>query len=268
MATDNPPINEDDDLFNFDEMNRGSSRAAVASTPLAAAPASSIGAAVAPVVVATAPQPNATSERVIATASAAPLPQPAPAIPSRAPPGQLPLVKPVVVKAAEPKVAASRPAPAKASVVRQRPAALTLALLAGALLVNVVLVCVVWRSMTGLDAALRQVGESVAHANDSTATNAAKQPSGWQDLEIKSPNSKEGEVTLAAAAEEVRRGEFERARARLYSLLSVIDRFDAAARPNLAARAQVLAADAYREQADALEHKSIASQAEPAEKHP
>ncbi|HTF87802.1 MAG TPA: hypothetical protein VK843_05290 [Planctomycetota bacterium] len=294
MATENPPINEEDDLFNFDDMNRGSSKAEVVSAP---APARAPVAAAAAVEVKPVAAPVAAPVKASAdhghvapahspapAASAAPSPVHAPApvpVAPKAPAGQLPLVKPVTVKVAEPLPA--RPAPVSIAAPRsKRPGLLTLGLIALALMVNVGLVGIVWRSMSSADDVPHNLPEHLPLAADPIPPSlphvappvATKPPSpAWENLDIKAPVLGEADVALAAATEEIRRGEYENARSRLFSLLSVLDRFEASTRPNIAARAQLLAADAYREQADALEHRQAADVAasgflDPEVKHP
>ena len=248
MATDDLPLNEDDDLFNFDDMKPDSAQAPIEASKPEGNVAVSIEA-----------KPVATNQAAASKSSAEPArttPAPAPAIPSREPAAQLPLVKPVVFKQTEERVAPSIAEPPTAKVGRQRLSVLTLLLLVLASLVNIVLIGIVWRSMSGMDKALNEVALRVAHANDSNAGDATKKKAAWQSLVVEAPNSDEGELTLAAAAQEIRHGEYERSRVRVYSLLSVIDRFDAKVRPNLEARAQVLAADSFREQAEAVERES------------
>ncbi|HUR28975.1 MAG TPA: hypothetical protein VM509_12370 [Planctomycetota bacterium] len=214
----NPPItSENEDLFDFDNDRHA---AATPSAPVAAKPA---------------------------------VLQEAPSVaPTQLPPAQ-PLVEHVAV---------TRPAP-PAPVVEPRPPARTerknnlptRALLALAILVNVALVGVVSNSMSGMRSALQEVGEIARRSNAEGAHGKSGEKAAWQELDLEKSASAEAETALTTAALEIRRGEYERARARLYSLLSVIDRFPPSARSNLAARAQVLAADAYREQADAVERQ-------------
>ncbi|MEO6711172.1 MAG: hypothetical protein ABI054_04210 [Planctomycetota bacterium] len=292
MATENPPINEEDDLFNFDDMNRGSSKAEVASAPAPArapvAPAAELKSVAAPV--AAPVKANADHGHAAPAASPAPAlstaanpihaPAPVPVAPKAAA-GQLPLVRPVTLKVAE-------PLPLRTAVVsigtpRKRPGLLTLCLIGLALLVNVGLVGVVWRSMASTDDVPRNLSEHLPSAADPTPhslvnvapTVATRPPSpAWQNLDIQAPVLGEADVALAAATEEIRRGEYENARSRLFSLLSVLDRFETNTRPNIAARAQLLAADAYREQADALESRQASDVAAsgfldpPKEQHP
>ena len=221
------PINEDDDLFNFDDMFRRAGKTPAVTVPAVAKPA------------------LVSSEALAASsalsARATPIDSP--------PPGQIAHVKPVVPKLSEALVTAESGFVGQHAASSRRPGAWTLAALLVAAAIQLAFVGIVWRSMSGVGDALREVGDRVAHANELTAAEGQA----WQDLSAQAPAPDEGEVALTEAAEEIRQGEYERARARLYSLLSVIDHFDASQRANLASRAQVLAADAFREQADALE---------------
>lgn len=218
----NPPTtDEEDDLFNFDNGR------------YVASPSSSV--AVAP--------PPAAQE------------------PASAPPSQLPLARPVVERVVEPRPVLPAPVvatqvPVQAPRVEVASSRLTRVLLALAVAGNIALVGLVWSSTSGMRSALQEVGEIARRSTVPDTKVAEVKPAAWQELDLKKSVSAEGDTALDVAAEEITRGEYERARGRLYSLLSVIDRFPAGVRSNLAARAQVLVADAYREQADALEREA------------
>ena len=259
MATEDPSINEDDDLFNFDGLSRSTSEIATSATAATATAAKSAHATAPKVPAPALPTPvatKATSERSTAALPAAAAPA-APAVLTSTTPGQLPLVKPVVAKAVEPRSAAPAAPLAPVRASGKRPAALTFGLLGIAMLLNIALVGVVWHSMSGADAQKNPEALPVVHQSVPAPIAVVTKPPAFQNLDIHVPQPSEGELALAAATDEIKRGEYERARARMYSLLSVIDRFKIAERPNLAARAQVLAADAYREQADAVERQTI-----------
>lgn len=259
MANDQAPPDDGDDLFNFDDLMRDSAKPAAAQTPAApATPVASGGtAAQAPAQ----PAPSASNPNHAPNHPAPPsvAPQDKPAAPAVAKPvartttaaaqAQVAAVKAVVAKTPEP--APAREVPAS----RPRSNRWTLVAFAVATAVNLALVGVVWNSMSGVGDALRDVGENVARAQDG----GEPRSSAWSQITLDAPKADEGELALETAAAEIERGEYERARARLYSLLSVLDRFDVDLRPNLAARAQVLAADSYRVQADAAEREILES---------
>ena len=277
MTTDNISGDEEDDLFNFDGLSHGAKPMATtqktASSPVAqvatAAPALAQAATPAANVVSAAPaaalpSANAPTARALPTQAAGTQGHVA---------GQLPLVMPVTAKSA---IAPISEAALQAPLVsrgKQRPSIITFAALLLATLVNVALIGIVWRSMSSMDNALKEVGERAGRVDEHTEPATPTQPSAWKDLSELAPKSDEGELALATAADEIARGEYESARARLYSVLSVIDRFDAKVRSNLASRAQVLAADSFREQADRVEREAAAVAAPgfvdgPREKHP
>lgn len=257
MANDQAPPDDGDDLFNFDDLIRDS--ASPAAPHAAAAPVAPVSTAAGTPAPATASAPSGSS----AQAAPAPVtppnaaPQEKPAAPAVAKPvarvttaaaqAQVAAVKAVVAK--PPETAPTREVP----VPRPRSNRWTLIAFAAATAVNLALVGVVWKSMSGVGDALRNVGENVARAQDGGEPRA----SAWSQITLEAPKADEGELALETAAAEIERGEYERARVRLYSLLSVLDRFDVDLRPNLAARAQVLAADSYRVQADAAEREML-----------
>lgn len=225
MTPGNPTPEEEDDLFNFDDLFRGPSKA----------------------------------ESATATARVPPaLPKPAPAAASAAPavastPSQLPLVRPVTPR---PPVQTAPLAAAPPVIEPRRAGGLNLAALGLATLVNLALVGVVWRSMSGMDSALREVGDQVARASEPSSSTANTPRHEWQQLMDAAPVSGEGEQALESAAHDLSLGDYERCRVRLYSLLAVVDRFDVKQRSRLTSRAQVLIADSYREQADRVERES------------
>ncbi len=260
MTTGNISNDEEDDLFNFDGLSHGAKPNAPA-TKVAPGPAAPI-----PSVAPAAVQAATPVAHVVTTVPTAALPS-ANAPAGRALPtqaigtqghvaGQLPLVMPVTAKTASAPISDAAAQIPTASRGKQRPPILTFAALLLATLVNVALVGIVWRSMSSMDSALKEVGERAGRVEEYTQPAPPAQRSAWQDLSELAPKSDEGELALATAAEEIARGEYENARARLYSVLSVIDRFDAKLRSNLASRAQVLAADSYREQADRVEREA------------
>ena len=249
MSTDSKQPSEDDDLFNFDDLFRAPSTGepavvtapAVAQTVFAPAPAARTPVATA--------KPTATVKPAAAT-------QPTPTN------AQLPVVKAVAPKVAEAPTAKLAAPLAMPPSETRRASPLTLVAVGMAMLVNLALIGIVWRSMSGMDAALREVGDHVARASEPAAHEQIVKPQTWQALVIEAPTDGEAERALESAAADVRLGEFELARTRLYSLLSVIDRFDVKLRASLTSRAQVLIADTYREQADRVEHETAADAAQ------
>jgi hypothetical protein len=234
MTPGNPTPNEEDDLFNFDDLFRSPSKSEPATV---AAPAAS------------------------ATATRAPAAVPKPLVASAAPapantPGQLPLVRPVTPKPQSAPVPQTEARTAMLEREPRRASALTFATLGLATLVNLALVGVVWRSMSGMGNALREVGDQVARASELSAEPAREPGHEWQAIMDAAPKSGEGEQALEAAAHDLAIGDFERCRVRLYSLLTVVDRFDVKLRSGLTSRAQVMIADSYREQADRVERES------------
>jgi hypothetical protein len=230
VSSQNQAPDEADDLFNFDDLFRGSSQP------------ESVGAGASTSAPLSAPRPTPTS--------------PAPS--SAAAPGQLPLVKAVA-----PKPAAPAPAPsANPAALPRRFGAPTVALLLIATLANLALVGVVWRSMSGMGSALSAAVDKVANANESPPATAPRAVEAWEYLNIKVPTSNESKQALDAAAKDLSQGDFERARARLYSLLAVVDRFDVSLRAGVTSRAQVMLADSFREQADRIEAQGAARPAQ------
>ncbi len=265
---------EEDDLFNFDGLSHGAkpnppapklATAPVASAaPAAAQAATPVSHAASTAPAAALPLANAPAARALPTPVAGAQGHVA---------GQLPLVAAQLAKPASTPTSEASAQVQTASRGKQRPSILTFAALLLATLVNVALVGIVWRSMSSMDSALKEVGERAGRVDEHTDPAPPVQPSTWKDLSSLAPKSDEGELALATAAAEIARGEYESARARLYSVLSVIDRFDAKVRSNLASRAQVLAADSFREQADRVEREAGAIAApgfidESKEKHP
>ncbi len=242
MTTETTPLDEADDLFSFDDMMApGPQQSPVQSPVQPPAQPSAKAPATEPEIVAVSPEPVAARPEPVA---------------AKAEPIKVHADKaPVAVVQEKPKLAAASPRAA------QRPSPLTLVAVLVACLLNLALIGVVWRSMSGVGNALREVGDRVAHATEIAAVATPQQPSAWKGNSILAPASDEAELALEMARAEIQNGEFERARARIYSLLSVIDRFEARLRGSIAARAQVLAADSYREQANALEHPSHAGTA-------
>lgn len=274
MTTGNISSNEEDDLFNFDGLSLGAKTGAAASA-VAAAPAAPIAPAAAHASTPLAHVASTAPAAALPTASspvARPLPAQAAGTQGQAA-AQLPLVMPVTAKPASAPSFEAAAQPQSSSRAKQRPSILTFAALVLATLVNVALVGIVWRSMSSMDSALKEVGARAGQIDEPSEPAPLTPSSAWKDLSLLAPKSDEGELALATAAEEIARGEYESARARLYSVLSVIDRFDAKVRSNLASRAQVLAADSFREQADRVEREAAAVAAPgfvdgPKEKHP
>ena len=298
MAGDDSQLDENEDLFNFDALDQatpgsgpGSAKAEAAPAPAASDKAGSRAHG------ASARAGDHDAPKAKSAASAAPsrsAPQkpvddhgPIPATPSsaraaaRANRGAAPVevARPGAVELAEgPRTRAAesgervRDAASRASNTKHRPRALSQILLACALLGNLALVGVVWRSMKDMSAALVRdeepatrstghdedhLGAPPKHASQGAPVSRAPEiePIGFAEPQGTAPDPQEGELALETAAEEIRLGEFERARARLYSLLSVLDRFAPTERSGLASRAQVLVADSYRAQADELERQ-------------
>ena len=236
MTAGNPTPNEEDDLFNFDDLFRGPSNAepATGATP--------------------APAATVTAPRAPASAVKPPVASATPAAANT--PGQLPLVRPVTQRPQSATAPLAAALPAGLAPESRRSGALSLAAIVLATLVNLALVGVVWRSMSGMGSALREVGDQVARASESSAQPANDPELERQQVRDAEPQASEGEQALEAAARDLSLGDFERCRVRLHSLLCVIDRFDAKLRSRLTSRAQVMIADSYREQADRIERES------------
>lgn len=267
MSTEQTKHSEEDDLFNFDELDFGARAPGTAAPATAPAPTPAAPIPAKPTVAAAATKPIPSTATLPAATNVAPalpvpreIPRPTPAVASNAP-AALPLVPAVSNLFTPAPVAASNTATASAPRERKRPASFTFLALCIVTLINLALVAIVWRSMSGMDKALENVGKQTAQLPGPEVAHSPAKPSAWQDLTIEAPRSDEGELALTTAREEIRRGDYERARARLYSLLSVIDRFEVKLRPNLAARAQVMAADSFREQADAIERAAASGEA-------
>lgn len=300
MAGDDSQLDENEDLFNFDALDQatpgsgpGSAKAQAAPAPAPPAADKAMsrghGASARPV---DQEAPKAKSAAGAAPSRSAPQKPvddhgPIPATPrsaraaARANRGAAPVevARPGAVELAEgPRTRAAesgervRDTASRASNTKHRPRALSQILLACAVLGNLALVGVVWRSMKDMSAALvrdeapatRSTGHDEEHlvappkhaSPDAPVRRAPEiEPIGSAEPHGTAPDPQEGELALETAAEEIRLGEFERARARLYSLLSVLDRFAPTERSGLASRAQVLVADSYRAQADALERQ-------------
>lgn len=245
MTPADPTLHEEEDLFNFDELLRSPSKVEPAASAAAPAPAPS-------------PAPATPRAQVLA---------PKPAAASAPPtivntPGQLPLVRPVAPTGPAPLSPQAAALSAMLEPQPRRVGALTLATLGIATLVNLALVGVVWRSMSGMGSALREVGDQVARASETSTEAPRTSPQEVQQLAVPAPTSLEGEQALDAAAHDLSLGDFEHCRARLYSLLTVIDRFDAKLRSSLSSRAQVMIADSYREQANRVEREALARSGE------
>jgi hypothetical protein len=219
-------LDDEEDLFNFDELLSETQKAAlVLVEELDTAPA----------------------------ASAEPTPA-APAAQSAPPAQALP----------DPSAPLPTPPPA-ATIVHQRLSITPVAVLvlAVVVLVNLGLALVSWRSVSSVQELVLGMGNEVIETTqairDETSERAQRFES--QARPIVSPSS-EGAATLEQARRWFDQGEFRRARQSLYGLLAVIDRVDAAVRPDLEARARFLIADSYRFEADWLEARGFGADGE------
>ncbi len=139
---------------------------------------------------------------------------------------------------------------------RVSPTAVLLALVA---ICNLALVGVAWRSLGTVETAVSEVGmrlgEQVlaqASAQRAAPIESAAGPAAdtWRPIEV--DEKPEGFQALELARDDIAQGAFARARRRLYSLLCVLDRVEPSRRTDVEARARLLVADCWRAEAERL----------------
>ncbi|MCC6408129.1 MAG: hypothetical protein IT453_13285 [Planctomycetes bacterium] len=251
-----PTIDEEEDLFSFDELSE---------PKVAVGDSATIAPAAAPTQVFT----NLNEEAMSAVLGPAPgttvaPPAAAPIVAGDASPATPAANAPAADKTA---AAATTQAPAPAAQAAPRvkfdlkSSPLLVAALALFAIANLALIGLTWKSMSTLQQSLgTRTGGSVAideggepdapngHRNSpSTHAAAVEYPRIPAQLDVRP----EGEETLEAAHEAIERGDFERARRLLYGLLAVADRWEPTRRDDLEARATFTIADSFRLQAEA-----------------
>ncbi len=242
-------IDEEDDLFNFDELSEPA--IATEATPTAAQSAVK-------------PLDVHTEDAMFAVLGPAPLPMSASSASNakHAPVGA-PTVVPV--QAAKPSSVApstSVAPPAQTAnvsmVATSKLSATTIAVLAGVALVNLMIVGLVWKSMSTIQTSVERIQTHVAEATDRLPIPDVKRAELPHAPTIPSAlqAEPEGDETLERARLAMDRGDFEGARRTLNELLCVADRWPAKTREDVEARASFMLGDTYRMQADALEARS------------
>ncbi len=119
---------------------------------------------------------------------------------------------------------------------------------------NLALVGVAWRSLGTMETAIDKVGARLSDPLLVTPADGSDEPRGeapattWRPPEVST--APEGRQTLELAREDLERGAFGRARRRLYSLLAVLDRVEVSEREDVEARARLLVADSWRLEAE------------------
>lgn len=235
-------IDEEDDLFNFDEL--------IPSTPT-----------VAPAPAATSKHDDDAMEAVLGPAPVAS--KPAAAEPQRAKPQPAaPLPTPARPETqARPEAQATARSEPQPNVVATPTTVVTTSRssgwLVGALALigvsNLALVGLVWRSIDRSDARPAQVAPHVVEEYPRTDERVDREPSTTARLPSAFDVRPEGEETLETARTAIERGDHQRARELLHGLLAVADRLPDHVRLDVEARATFLIAESFRAQADALE---------------
>jgi hypothetical protein len=272
-----PSIEEEEDLFAFDELII----AAPAAQP--ASPATAASAAPAPAASKT-EDPHA--EQAMA-AVLGPAPQPAPAAPKAQPVANASAApKPRAVanahlvqivaaasEAAKPAAIAKEarageakptqsiaPERAQADLAPPQISPLMIAVLGAVGAVNLLIVGLVWSSMSAIRTSFDELHTRAAMQVDALRAPAqSSAPVHKATIASALDRRPEGEETLERARRAIERGDFEGARRTLYELLSIVDRWPDELRDDLEARASFMLGDTYRLAADALAAKPSSS---------
>lgn len=247
-ATPPPPVETDEDLFNFDELLGAKKQKEALNDELDAvleavdAAKGNVASEVPRAAAKPADQPAAPAGAAnpSATTPVAAAAQPAPATAAK------PAPKPAATATVAANAAAGAPTP---TVIHQRlsMSPLAAALLAGIVLVNVTLIVVAWTSVQSVKQLVLDVThDMVDTTSELRAESTRRNERTAFETEPVFGALPEGFRTLEVAKQRMERGEHERARRMLFGLLSVIDRIEQPARSEVEAQAGFLIADSYR----------------------
>ncbi|MBL8801898.1 MAG: hypothetical protein JNN27_07885 [Planctomycetes bacterium] len=252
-ATPPPPVETDEDLFNFDELLGAKKQKEALNDELDAvleavdAAKGNVASEVPRATAKAAEQPAASAEAAKSTAKAAPAATtPSPAAPT---PAAKPAPKAAAVAPADGGTGAPTP-----TIIHQKlsMSPLAAALLAGIVLVNVTLIVVAWTSVQSVKQLVLDVThDMVDTTSELRAESTRRNERTAFETEPVFGALPEGFRTLEVAKQRMERGEHERARRMLFGLLSVIDRIEQPARSEVEAQAGFLIADSYRIEAQA-----------------
>lgn len=129
-----------------------------------------------------------------------------------------------------------------------------LAVLAAVILVNVLSLAVSWEKNREINAALKQLEGQLARSTGDLRQELFHQSSLLSTNKLPVAAANVGEtVSLDQALIDISNGEYQDARARLYSLLSIVDRLDPAVGPIIEADATYLLAETWRLEAELAE---------------
>lgn len=254
-ATPPPPVETDEDLFNFDELLGAKKQKEALNDELDAvleavdAAKGNVASEVPRASAKPAEQPAASAEAAKSTAKAAA----APAVTTPSPAAPTPAAKPAQKAAAVASADGAAGAPTQ-TVIHQKlsMSPLAAALLAGIVLVNVTLIVVAWTSVQSVKQLVLDVThDMVDTTSELRAESTRRNERTAFETEPVFGALPEGFRTLEVAKQRMERGEHERARRMLFGLLSVIDRIEQPARSEVEAQAGFLIADSYRIEAQA-----------------
>jgi len=248
-ATPPPPVETDEDLFNFDELLGTKKQKDTLNDELDAVLEAVDAAKVN--VASDVPPPAAKPAEQAAAPAAATKPAAAPGVAAPAAPAGKPAPKTAASAPAAAATTSGAPAP---TIIHQKlsMSPLAAALLGGIVLVNVTLIVVAWTSVQSVKQLVLDVThDMVDTTSELRAESARRNERTAFETEPVFGALPEGFRTLEVAKQRMERGEHERARRMLYGLLSVIDRIEQPARGEVEAQAGFLIADSYRIEAQA-----------------